>query len=77
MEFLRIKGDCIAGGRQLHAGEVLKPEELADRDRQILVGCGLAEVIERYEVPEPKPTVADPKPKVADPKPAKKKAAKK
>lgn len=79
MEFLRIKGDCIAAGRQLHAGEVLKPEELADRDRQILVGCGLAEVIERYEVPEAKPTVADPKPAVADPQPkqTKKKAAKK
>ena len=81
--FLRIKGDCISARRQLRAGEVLPVEEIAERDRQILVGCGLAEVIERYEVPDPKPQVADPKPAVADPQPketktaTKKKAAKK
>lgn len=81
--FLRIKGDCIASRRPLRQGEVLPIEDVDEKDRQILVGCGLAEVLERYEVPDPKPQVADPKPAVADPQPketktaTRKKAAKK
>ncbi len=70
MTFLRIKSDCIASRRQLRAGEVLAFDELSERDRVSLVGFGLAEAIERYEVP-------DPAPQVADPKPAKKAKAKK
>ena len=72
MIFLRIKSDCLAARRPLRAGEVLPLDELPQRDRQILIGAGLAETIERYEVPDPKPTVADPAPANVDPKPAKK-----
>lgn len=72
MNFIRIKSDCIAAGRQLRAGEIVKVDDLTARDRNTLVGLGLAEAIERYEVPDPAPTVADPAPKAT-----KKKAAKK
>ena len=61
--FLRIKGDCIASRRPLRQGEVLPIEDVDEKDRQILVGCGLAEVLERYEIPDPAPQVADPQPK--------------
>ena len=57
-KFLRIKSGCVAFGRTCPAGQLIdlelltEPRALSDMD--VLIGSGLAEIVERWEViPEP------------------------
>lgn len=68
--FLQIISSCIAFGRNCQAGALIDLDDLSDRDKagaMILIGSGLARIIERY------PAKAEP----AESKPAESKTAKK
>ena len=49
--FLQITSSCIAFGRNCQAGAMIDLDDLTDRekaDAMILIGSGLARIIERY-----------------------------
>lgn len=58
MKFLKFKSDCAAFGGNHFAGEILCLDTIpTDRKTALgiatLTGSGMAEIIERYPVPEP------------------------
>lgn len=61
--FLQIISSCIAFGRNCQAGALIDLDDLSDRDKAgtfILIGSGLARIIERYPVKSEDPTTAVP-----------------
>lgn len=67
MEKLEIVSPCVCGGRNMDEGLLVDPETLKPGDLAVLIGSGLARMVERYEIPEQEMSVVNP-----DPKPAKK-----
>lgn len=69
--FLQIISGCIAFGRNCPAGSLIDLEQLSVREKAgafILIGSGLARIIERYPVSSDRSDPSDP----SDKKPAKK-----
>ena len=61
MKLLRIIGGVVGFGRTLRAGEIIDLEkEKRAHEAGMLVGCGVAEYIERYPVPAPVPPPPEP-----------------
>ena len=61
-KFLQIVSGCIAFGRNCNAGTLIDLDDLSDRDKAgafILIGSGLARIIERYPV-KAEPAKAEP-----------------
>ena len=59
--FLQIISSCIAFGRNCQAGALIDLDDLSDRDKagaMILIGSGLARIIERYPVKSEDPAPA-------------------
>ena len=59
--FLQIMSGCVAFGRNYPAGSLIDLEQLSDREKAgafILIGSGLARIIERYPVKSEDPTPA-------------------
>lgn len=67
MEKLEIVSPCVCGGRNMNEGLLVDPETLKPGDLAVLIGSGLARMVERYEVPEQEIPVVDPDPKPAAP----------
>ena len=67
MRLLKINGGVIGFGRMLRPGEIIDLEkEKRPGDAALLVGCGVAEYVERYPVPIPAP-VPEPVPAIPEP----------
>ena len=64
MKKLEIISSCVCAGRNMNDGLLVDPETLKPGDLAVLIGSGLARMVERYEIPEQNmdTTVSDPKP---------------
>lgn len=67
MKKLEIISPCVCAGRNMNEGLLVDPETIKPGDLAVLIGCGLARMVERYEIPERETAVVNP-----DPKPSKK-----
>ena len=67
MKRIEIVAPCICAGRNMNEGMLIDPETITPSDLAVLIGCGLAREVDRYEVQDAAEKVV-----CRDPRPAKK-----